>query len=279
MIFMRYRSPIGTVALIAALATTISAAHALDEAKYPDWSGQWERIGNGSFDPNKRPGRAQQPPLTAEYQAVWEANMAEERAGGQSYNTQVHCLPSGMPRMMTAYQPMETLITPEITYIHIAFFHELRRVYTDGRDWPATMKPTFSGYSIGRWTGGNGTFDTLEVETRALKGPRILDPTGIPLHKDNQTIVKELISLDQADPDTLRDEITTFDHALTRPWTVTKSYHRVRNPTWIEDICAENNMYVFVGKESYFLGADRNLMPTTKGQAPPDLRNFGAAPK
>jgi hypothetical protein len=68
-------------------------------------------------------------------------------------------------------------------------------------------------------------------------------------------------------------------HALTRPWTVTKSYHRVRNPTWIEDICAENNMYVFIGKESYFLGADRNLMPTIKDQAPPDLRNFGQAPK
>ena len=276
---MRYRSPIGTIALVAVLTTTISAAHALDEAKYPDWSSQWERIGGGSFDPNKRPGRAQQPPLTAEYQAVWEANMAEEKAGGQSYNTQVHCLPSGMPRMMTAYQPMETLITPEVTYIHIAFFHELRRVYTDGRDWPAAMKPTFSGYSIGRWNGANGIFDTLEVETRALKGPRILDPTGIPLHKDNQTIVKERFSLDKADPDTLRDEIITFDHALTRPWTVTKSYHRVRNPTWIEDICAENNMYVFIGKDSYFLGADRNLMPTIKDQAPPDLRNFGPAPK
>jgi hypothetical protein len=278
---MRYRSSIGTIALIAVLVVTIAGARAVDNAEYPDWSGQWERIGGGSFDPSKRPGRAQQPPLTAEYQAIWEANMAEEAAGGQSYNTQVRCLPGGMPRMMTAYQPMEIIITPEITYIHIAFFHEFRRVYTDGRDWPATIKPTFSGYSIGSWIDANGSghFDTLEVETRALKGPRILDPSGIPLHKDNQTIVKERFSLDQADPDILHDEITTFDHALTRPWTVTKGYHRVRNPTWIEDTCAENNLYVFVGKETYFLSADRNLMPTRKDQPPPDLRNFGQVPK
>jgi hypothetical protein len=276
---MRNQNSIGTMALISVLAMTIAGARAFDGAKYPDWSGQWERIGGGSFDPNKRPGRAQQPPLTAEYQSIWEANMAEAAAGGQSYNTQVHCLPGGMPRMMTAYQPMEIIITPEITYIHIAFFHELRRVYTDGRDWPATVNPTFSGYSIGRWIGANGAFDTLEVETRGLKGPRIFDPSGIPFHKDNQTIVKERFSLDPADPDMLHDEITTFDHALTRPWTVNKGYSRVRNPTWIEDICAENNLYVFVGKETYFLSADGNLMPTTKDQPPPDLRNFGRAPR
>ncbi len=276
---MRYRGSIAAMAFAGVLLTATAGAHALEQAKYPDWSGQWERIGNGSYDPNRRPGRGQQPPLTAEYRAVWEANMAEEASGGQSYNTQVHCLPSGMPRMMTAYQPIEVLITPEITYVHVAFFHEFRRVYTDGRDWPAAIKPTFSGYSIGRWIGANGAFNTLEAETRALKGPRILDPSGIPLHKDNQTIVKERMSLDLADPETLHDEITTFDHALTQPWTVIKTYHRVPNPTWTEDTCGENNNYVFLGKETYFVGADHNLMPTKKDQPPPDLRNFGLPSK
>jgi len=32
--------------------------------------------------------------------------------------------------------------------------------------------------------------------------------------------------------------------------------------------------YVFLGKESYFLSADHELMPTRKDQPPPDLRNF-----
>jgi hypothetical protein len=281
---MRRRCAMGAIAFVVVLGLTGAKTSAQEGPKYPDWSGQWERINGlagGSFDPSKRAGRAQQPPLTAEYRVIWEANMAEADAGGQSYNTQAHCLPGGMPRMMIAYQPMETIVTPQITYIHIAFFHEFRRIYTDGRDWPAIITPTFSGYSIGRWVDadGSGRYSTLEVETRGLKGPRIFDPSGIPFHADNQTVIRERIYLDKADPEILRDEITTFDHALTRPWTVVRGYHRERNPTWIEDICAENNQYVFLGGESYFLGADGNLMPTRKDQLPPDLRNFDPASK
>src|SRR5580704_9189161 len=89
---------IGTVAIV----LTTGVAGAQPTAKYPDWAGAWERIGGGSYDPSKPVGRAQQPPLTAEYQAIWERNLAEEAAGGQEYNTQAHCLPGGMPRMMIA---------------------------------------------------------------------------------------------------------------------------------------------------------------------------------
>src|SRR5438552_2713058 len=85
----------------------------------------------------------------------------------------------GMPRMMIAYQPMEVIVTPMTTHVHIGFFNEHRRIYTDGRRWPETIKPTFSGYSIGRWLDedGDGRFDLLEIETRGLKGPRIFDPS------------------------------------------------------------------------------------------------------
>ena len=271
---MRRQGTAFTIFLASAVAIIALDSVAGAEPRYPDWSGQWERIGNGSFDPNKRPGRAQQPPLTAEYRAIWEANMAEEQSGGQYYNTQAHCLPGGMPRMMTAYQPMETIITPEVTYVHVAFFHEFRRIYTDGRDWPAAITPTFSGYSIGRWLGEGGAWRTLEVETRALKGPRILDPQGIPVHKDNQTIIRERFFLDAGDPNKLHDVITLFDHALTQPWTVDKTYRRITDPTWVEDTCGESNHYVFVGHETYYLGGDGNLMPTRKDQPPPPMRGF-----
>ena len=273
---MLYRSLLAAAALAVALLTTVAGAQAPDNSKYPDWKGQWERIGGGTFDASKQPGRGQQPPLTPEYQTIWEANLAEEAAGGQSYNPMASCVPTGMPRMMIVYQPMEIIVTPDMTYIPIAFLRELRRIYTDGRDWPKTIVPSFSGYSIGQWIDedGDGRYDALEVETRGMKGPRLFDGSGIPLHRDNQTVVKERIFLDKADPNILRDEITTFDHALTRPWTVTRRYLRKRNPTWIEDVCAENNNYRFVGKESYFLSSDGYLMPTQKDQPPPDLRYF-----
>jgi hypothetical protein len=100
------------LAMAVSLSTTFAAAQALDATKYPDWKGQWIRIGGGGqFDPTKPPGRGQQPPLTDEYRAIWEANLAEAAAGGQYYNTQTRCLPAGMPRMMMAYEPMEIIIT------------------------------------------------------------------------------------------------------------------------------------------------------------------------
>jgi hypothetical protein len=156
-----------------------------------------------------------------------------------------------------------------------------RRIYTDGRAFPLGEEPGFMGYSVGRWrdTDGDGRYDTLEVETRNFKGPRTYEPSGLPLHADNQSIVKERIALDRANPDVLRDEITVIDRALTRPWTVTKTYRRVRHPAWAENECDEYNRHVEIGGEYYMLGGDGYLMPTRRGQPPPDLRYFGAAKK
>ena len=277
-----HRSLIEAIAAAALLCGSFVYAQAWDDAKYPDLKGQWEKIGRGgAYDPGKPGGRGQQPPLTPEYQAIWEANLAEARAGGQFYNGQARCLPGGMPRMMMPYEPMEVIITPDITYIQISFNNEFRRIYSDGRDWPADPELSYSGYSIGRWLDedGDGRYDTLEVETRALKGSRVFDPTGIPLHKDNQTVVRERIYLDKTDPNRLHDDITTIDHALSRPWTVNRSYHRLRDPTWVEHVCAEGNQYLFIRGDTYSIGPGGYLMPAKKDQAPPDLRYFNPSRK
>jgi hypothetical protein len=123
---------------------------------------------------------------------------------------------------------MEVVITPDTTHLLMEHIHNFRRIYTDGRDWPEEIELSFAGYSIGRWSIQRGMANVLEVETRGFKGPRAFDSTGLPLHKDNQTIAKERIYQDKADPNTLYDEITMIDHALTRPWMVTKNYHRAQ---------------------------------------------------
>src|SRR5205807_1536024 len=83
---------------------------------------------------------------------------------------------------------------------------------------------------------------------------------------------KERIYLDKNDNNILHNEITVFDHALTRPWTVTRDLRRNSNtrPVWREFICTENNPYVTIGTEIYFLSADGLLMPMRKGQPAPD---------
>jgi hypothetical protein len=271
------------VVLATALMPATGSAQEADNAKYPDWKGQWMRFavpgfpGQPSHDQTKPWGLGQQAPLTPEYQAIYEANLKDQAAGGQGTTVTYKCLSPGMPRVANGYGPMEIVVTPETTYLLIDHILDDRRIFTDGRDWPKNLEPSYLGYSIGKWISskGDGHYDVLEAETRGFKGPRTYDGTGIPLHSDNESIIKERIYLDQSDPDVAHDEVTVIDHALTRPWTVIKNFRRDPNPrpNWTEEACAENN-HVVIGNEDYMLSADGLLMPQSKGQSPPDLRYF-----
>jgi hypothetical protein len=276
---------IAAVALAAGLVAGSISARAFDDAQYPDLSGQWLGVrlpvgGQPAFDPTKPWGLGQQAPLTPEYQKVLEASVADQAAGGQgNWATGADCLPPGMPAMMTAFQAMEIIVLPETTYVRIDHAHDShRRIYTDGREWPKEVEPTFMGYSIGKWIDENhdGRFNLLEVETRHFRGPRALDPAGMPTHVDNQSVVKERIFFDKTDPKLLHDEITLIDNAYTRPWTVLKTYRRDPSPypVWQEYYCSGDQELIKIGKETYYRGGDDNLMPTRKDQPPPDLRYF-----
>jgi hypothetical protein len=262
-----------------------AAVRAFDDAIYPALTGQWTRAivpgaaGQPPFDPTKPPGRGQQAPLTAEYQAKFEATLADRADRGLGDVASATCLAPGMPMMMQAYEPMQITVLPETTYILIDHIHEShRRIFTDGRDWPKSVQPTFTGYSIGKWIDedGDGHYDVLEAETRHFKGPRVFDSSGIPLHEDDESVVKERIYLDKADRNLLHDEITVIDHALTRPWTVMKSYRRNLDPLadWPEYICIERNPFIHIGNEYYKVSRDGYLMPTRENQPPPDSRYF-----
>jgi hypothetical protein len=121
---MSYRGSTGALALAAALMVTMGGVGAAEDAKYPDWKGQWAQILTPGlegqmvkFDPTKPWGRGQQAPLTPEYRKVHEDSMADQANGGLGNYPTARCLPGGMPRMMTAAQ--EYVITPETTYILI----------------------------------------------------------------------------------------------------------------------------------------------------------------
>jgi hypothetical protein len=273
---MLVRCLLGFVAFVVAVCATVTDLRAWDDAKYPDLKGAWHRPGAAQWDPTKPRGLGQGAPLTPEYQAIFKTDLADTVHGGQSYNPQARCFPGGMPRVMIAYDPIQFIVTPGLTVMRTDHLTETRHIFTDGRSFPTRIKPSFEGYSIGRWLDqdGDGRFEVLEVETRGMKGPRILDADGVPLAADNETIVKELFFLDKSNPDLLHDQITTIDHAFTRPWTVTRSYRRERNPVWTEEPCSEGNRYLVLGNQTYFMGADRVLMPTRKDQPPPDLKFF-----
>jgi hypothetical protein len=283
---MHGRSLLTTIA-VAALAMAVGSAKAADPPRYPDWKGAWARFvvpglgGQPSFDQTKPWGFGQDAPLTPEYRKVLEESLADQANGGEGnfFDHAIRCYPGGMPLNMIAFRPLEFVITPNATYVLIGGSEHFRRIFTDGRDWPKEIEPTYVGYSLGKWidTDGDGAYDTLEVETRGpFKGPRAYDATGLPLAFDNQSTFKERFYRDKADTKILHDEITVFDNALTRPWTVDKKYVRDASPRpeWPEAYCTENPSMIAIGKESYFLSGDGTLMPVRKNQLPPDLRYF-----
>jgi hypothetical protein len=263
------RSSIGTVTLAAALLMTFFGAHAFDQSKYPDWKGVWN-----SQSPKRWTPTGEKAPLTEEYQALFEWNTKDQAAGGHGTEPSWTCLAPGMPRIMVVYEPMEIVITPATTYILISHIHDNRRIFTDGRDWPKDVEPSFRGYSIGKWIDedGDGRYDVLAIETRGFKGPRIFDPTGIPLHEDNGTVIKERFRL--VEDGVVEDEITTIDSALTKPWTVTRKFKRQPRAAWAEYVCQEHNTLLVLQKETYFIREDGYLMPSRRDQPPPDLRRF-----
>jgi hypothetical protein len=271
------RSLVCAVALSAVMLATPSAAQVVDFGKYPDLKGQWVREGN----PNNWRALAGPAPLTPEYQKRFEEITADFKAGGPGNWPSTFCIPAGMPAMMSFYDPAEIIVMPDTTWILISHNDDsYRRIFTDGRDWPEDPEITFAGYSIGKWVDedGDGKYDVLEVETRFLRLPRGYDTSGLPFHDDGKTVIKERIYLDKADKNVFWDEITVIDNALTRPYSKKQKAVRNKNPrpAWHSDTCSENNTWVRIGKDPYMLSADGKLMPSKKGQNPPDLSYFKA---
>jgi hypothetical protein len=277
------RSSFGWLATAAVLLmASTGPMHAFDESRYPGWRGVWQPLpgGGSSWDPTKPPGAAaQEAPLTAEYRAIHEDSLKQEAAGGLEADPTRRCIPAGFPRVMMAARPMEIVITPNATYFMLQEFNTLRRAYTDGRKFPAEFEPSYTGYSIGEWqvTARGGKYDTLVIETRGIRGPHTYDASGIPFHKDGEAVITEKLSADKVNPDILHDEITTVDHALTRPWTVTRSYSRAGKEAlleWSEHLCIEDESRVEIANQIYKLSPEGLLMPVRRGQKPPDLGYF-----
>src|SRR5436853_6054493 len=95
------------------LLTATALPSALAET-YPDFESQWRNPASDreAWDPTRPAGLAQQAPLTAEYQAIFETSVRDQAAGGRGNNYKSSCVLDGMPRLMSLVAPMEILIQP-----------------------------------------------------------------------------------------------------------------------------------------------------------------------
>jgi hypothetical protein len=153
--------------LTGALLSTTATAQMVDFGKYPNFAGQWSRpAGN----PNNWRQVAGPPPYTAESEKKFAEIQAISKQGNPANWPSTFCIPTGMPAMMNLYNPMEIVITPAETYVLMSHNNDqIRRIYTDGRSWPADSEyePTYAGYSIGKWVDedGDGKYDVVTKPT------------------------------------------------------------------------------------------------------------------
>ena len=76
------------------------------------------------------------------------------------------CLPPG-PLRVYAFGGAEMQIVELAGRVLILFGRDVRQVYTDGREHPKDVRPSWMGHSIGRWEGDTFVVDTVGEIGRA----------------------------------------------------------------------------------------------------------------
>ena len=137
-----------------------------------------------------------------------------------------HCYPAGLVRLGppryiiiggSRADPalIEIIQTPGKIIILFQYQHEVRYIYTDGREHPKNLELTWNGHSIGRWDG-----DTLVVDTIGLRDESWLDTGG----HEHSTQLHVVERFRRVDAETLEIERTLTDPiALAKPFITTVS--------------------------------------------------------
>src|SRR5690349_21566197 len=107
----------------------------------------------------------------------WARRLFDERKDGlhSGEDPDAHCLPQGVPKLDYVSYPWKLVETPTSVVLLYETFTFWRQIFTDGRSVDPTAKPSWMGYSTGRWEG-----DTLVVTTTGFNGKAWLDQLGRP---------------------------------------------------------------------------------------------------
>ena len=144
------------------------------------------------------------------------------------------CIPPGIPRTMLQPFPWEIVQARDRVIMIFEYQSLVRQIFTDGREHPKDLDPTYMGNSIGHYEG-----DTLVVDAVGFNDKTWLDPRGLP-HSDALHVVERIRRVDH---NTLVDDYTIEDpKAYTATWKAQKTF--TLKPGWEiqEYVCAENNL-------------------------------------
>ncbi len=166
-------------------------------------------------------------------QQYFDRRAAAEKTGMPLFDPNASCLPSGVPRSVSIPYSIEIVQLPKVTMISLEVMHSFRIVHTDGAPRPADWKPSYLGYSTGRWDG-----DTFVVETTGMNGYTQVDEEGRP----KSTGIKVTERYHKRAPDILEVTFTIDDpKTYSRPWTARAQFKWAPTERQNEYICEENN--------------------------------------
>ena len=195
-------------------------------AKLPDLTGTWYPDWAALFG-----ARGAQPQLTPPAKAKLDAYNARYKESGPPLYAQAHCLPPGLPGIMTQPYPIDISYQPGRVTIYTEAYEQARWIYTDGRPLPDDPDPFFNGTSVGHWDG-----DVLVVESVGFSPETFIAP-GLE-HSDKMKIVERIYLVN---PKLLIDELTITDpEVLAAPYVMRIPFKPDTVPLR-EYVCAENN--------------------------------------
>jgi len=145
-----------------AMVATLSLSHpaAAHDPGHMDIEGVWMAF---AVEPSARLGG-----LTAKLSDAGKAAVQAflDDVGEDAPEAGWYCVGTGMPYVMTslASYPITIAQSPGFTLMVSENENQIRRIYTDGRDFPEDYPETRAGYSIGHWDG-----DTFVIETQNFK--------------------------------------------------------------------------------------------------------------
>jgi hypothetical protein len=228
-------SHVAALALVIALATgeagAASAVPAKSEDGKPYIGGPWV-LEKGQSELKTVAGKV--PPLKPEAAALYAKRKQTKAAGKAAADDPVEqCLPHGVPRILSANQPLMILQKPkQITVLYQAN-HQSRQFYIGD----AVPKPeeapdiTYNGTAYASWSG-----NTLVVETISFNDQTWLDDAGMP----HSTALRTLERYDLIDPMHLRVTVTVTDpETFTAPWDMQVVFKRQPGLHLQENACAE----------------------------------------
>lgn len=214
------------------------AAGAACTAEEPDFSGVWQAYASV---PGFGPGGAAA--LTEEGARLVDAFFTG--LGDNYIEPGAFCVPPGMPATMTAMvsYPIEIIHSPSRLTMLAELDMQVRRIYTDGREFPENYVTSRMGYSIGRWEG-----ETLVIETRLLgeylmrQWPRTENTQIVErvyrANRDELKVVRNGFPPESASNDLLVFEMTVTDPTLYKePQRITMYYQRIDEAEFLEYDC------------------------------------------